>query len=245
MIPILTPEQSAAWDTSAADAGIELATLMETAGRAVAAVIAARYPVRLGDGLLVAAGPGHNGGDGWVVARALHRVGVPVWVTAIPGEGAPLRERMARLGAKRWGARGGSRRPLAQGGAAGGRPARDRCLRAAPASHGAAARAHARSRAARSSRWTVPPGWTSGPVPCTARRGRSSPSPSADSAGGTSSPGTRWETWSWWTSATRRRDPGCRRWSATSMRPDGCGASASGTTRAVGAGWSSWAAMPG
>ena len=98
MIPILTPEQSAAWDTSAADAGIELATLMETAGRAVAAVIAARYPVRLGDGLLVAAGPGHNGGDGWVIARALHRVGVPVWVTAIPGEGAPLRERMARLG---------------------------------------------------------------------------------------------------------------------------------------------------
>jgi hydroxyethylthiazole kinase-like uncharacterized protein yjeF len=98
MIPILTPEQSAAWDTSAADAGIELATLMETAGRAVAAVIAARYPIRLGDGLLVAAGPGHNGGDGWVIARALHRAGVSVWVTAIPGEGAPLRERMARLG---------------------------------------------------------------------------------------------------------------------------------------------------
>jgi ADP-dependent NAD(P)H-hydrate dehydratase / NAD(P)H-hydrate epimerase len=97
MLPILTPEQSAAWDTSAADAGIELATLMETAGRAVAAVIAARYPARLGEGLLVAAGAGHNGGDGWVIARALHRVGVSVWVTAIPGEGAPLRERMARL----------------------------------------------------------------------------------------------------------------------------------------------------
>ncbi len=97
MLPILTPEQSAAWDKAAADAGIELATLMETAGRAVAAVIAARYPARLGDGILVAAGLGHNGGDGWVVARALHRLGVPVWVTAIPGEGAPLRERMARL----------------------------------------------------------------------------------------------------------------------------------------------------
>ncbi len=97
MLPILTPEQSAAWDSAAADAGIELATLMETAGRAVAAVIAGRYPTRLGDGLLVAAGPGHNGGDGWVVARALHRLGVPVWVTATPGEGAPLRERMARL----------------------------------------------------------------------------------------------------------------------------------------------------
>src|SRR5689334_5762245 len=97
MLPILAPEQSAAWDRTAADAGIELATLMENAGRAVAAVIAARYPTRLGDGLLVAAGLGHNGGDGWVVARALHRVGVPVWVTGIPGEGAPLREQMARL----------------------------------------------------------------------------------------------------------------------------------------------------
>ena len=68
MLPILTPEQSAAWDRAAADAGIELATLMETAGRAVAAVIAGRYPTRLGDGLLIAAGPGNNGGDGWVVA---------------------------------------------------------------------------------------------------------------------------------------------------------------------------------
>jgi len=97
MLPILTPEQSAAWDHAATDAGIELATLMESAGRAVAVVTAHRYPTRLADGLLIAAGPGHNGGDGWVVARALHRLGVPVWVTAAPGEGAPLRERMARL----------------------------------------------------------------------------------------------------------------------------------------------------
>jgi hydroxyethylthiazole kinase-like uncharacterized protein yjeF len=97
MLPILTPEQSAAWDRAASDAGIELATLMETAGRAVAAVTAQRYPTRLGDGLLVAVGPGHNGGDGWVMARALHRLGVPVWVTASSGDGAPLRERMAAL----------------------------------------------------------------------------------------------------------------------------------------------------
>jgi hydroxyethylthiazole kinase-like uncharacterized protein yjeF len=97
MLPILTPEQSAAWDGAATDAGIELATLMESAGRAVAAVAAQRYPTRVGEGLLIAAGPGHNGGDGWVVARALHRLGVPVWVTATPGEGAPLRERMAQL----------------------------------------------------------------------------------------------------------------------------------------------------
>ena len=97
MLPILTPDQSAAWDRAAAESGIDLATLMETAGRATAAVLAWRYPSRLRDGVLVAAGPGNNGGDGWVVARALHRLDLPVWVTATPGSGSPLREQMARL----------------------------------------------------------------------------------------------------------------------------------------------------
>jgi NAD(P)H-hydrate epimerase len=95
VLPILTPEQSAAWDRKAVVAGVELATLMECAGRAVVAVLAPRHASRLVEGVLVAAGPGHNGGDGWVVARALHRLDVPVWVTSPGGAGAPLRERMA------------------------------------------------------------------------------------------------------------------------------------------------------
>ena len=70
---------------------------MESAGRAVVAVLAARFSTRLAEGVLIAAGPGHNGGDGWVVARALHRLEVPVWVTSPAGSGAPLRERMAQL----------------------------------------------------------------------------------------------------------------------------------------------------
>ena len=97
MLPILTPEQSAAWDHKAVAAGVELATLMECAGRAVVAVLAPRFATRLSEGVLVAAGPGHNGGDGWVVARALHRLDVPVWVTSPDGAGAPLREHMAGL----------------------------------------------------------------------------------------------------------------------------------------------------
>jgi hydroxyethylthiazole kinase-like uncharacterized protein yjeF len=97
VLPVLSPEQSAAWDRKAVAGGIELATLMECAGRAVLAAIAPRLASRVAQGVLVAAGPGHNGGDGWVMARALHRTGVPVWVTAPPGDGAPLRERMAAL----------------------------------------------------------------------------------------------------------------------------------------------------
>ena len=95
-IPVLTPEQSNSWDRLAVSAGIELATLMESAGRAVAFVLADRYPHLLRSGVLVAAGPGNNGGDGWVVARALHQLEVPIWV-ASPGPGSELRERMAKL----------------------------------------------------------------------------------------------------------------------------------------------------
>src|SRR5439155_23137848 len=57
--------------------------LMETAGRAVAFLIVRDYPAGLTGGALVAAGAGNNGGDGWVVARALPTSGVSVWVAAL------------------------------------------------------------------------------------------------------------------------------------------------------------------
>ena len=81
-IPVVTPEQAAAWDHHAESAGIPLRALMECAGRGVAALAAARFPELLRHGILVAAGAGNNGGDGWVAARALHVSGVPVWVAA-------------------------------------------------------------------------------------------------------------------------------------------------------------------
>src|SRR6185295_17922547 len=55
-----------------------------------AAVITARLPDALRQGVLVAVGTGHNGGDGWVVARALHALGLSVWVTSVVGERRPL-----------------------------------------------------------------------------------------------------------------------------------------------------------
>lgn len=83
MIPILTPAQSAEWDARAAADGRALRLLMELAGRAVANVVVERLADAASRGVLVLTGRGNNGGDGWVVARALHRLGAPVTVRAI------------------------------------------------------------------------------------------------------------------------------------------------------------------
>lgn len=88
-IPVLTPAQAAEWDRRAASAGIRVETLMDAAGRASAAVLAARHGPALRGGVLVAAGPGNNGGDGWALARALHHLAVPVWVTQLAGRPSP------------------------------------------------------------------------------------------------------------------------------------------------------------
>ncbi len=90
MIPILTPADSEAWDAQAETAGIDRATLMECAGRAAATVLLDRFPQAARQGVLVACGSGNNGGDGWVLARALHRLDIPVWVAAIAGGPSPL-----------------------------------------------------------------------------------------------------------------------------------------------------------
>jgi NAD(P)H-hydrate epimerase len=94
-IPVLTPAQSGVWDAQTEASGIPLASLMESAGRAVVSVLANRWPDRAGQGVLIAAGNGNNGGDGWVVARALHRLGAPVWVTTLSGVRSPLCHEMA------------------------------------------------------------------------------------------------------------------------------------------------------
>ena len=72
---VLTPAQAAAVDAAAIRAGLPGASMMETAGRAVAEAIAGRWPEGR---VVVFAGGGNNGGDGLVAARWLHAAGRPV-----------------------------------------------------------------------------------------------------------------------------------------------------------------------
>jgi NAD(P)H-hydrate epimerase len=55
---------------------------MQRAGAAAAAEITARFASLLARGVLVLAGPGNNGGDGWVIARALNAIGITVGVVS-------------------------------------------------------------------------------------------------------------------------------------------------------------------
>ena len=67
-------------DSAAIAAGIPSRALMQRAGAGAAAEIARRFPDEVRAGVVVATGSGNNGGDGWVVAAALHAVGIPVRV---------------------------------------------------------------------------------------------------------------------------------------------------------------------
>jgi ADP-dependent NAD(P)H-hydrate dehydratase / NAD(P)H-hydrate epimerase len=77
---LLTPDEMARADAAAPALGAAGPTLMANAGRAVARAIVRRFrPCRT----LVLAGPGNNGGDGYVVARLLQQMGWPVALAAL------------------------------------------------------------------------------------------------------------------------------------------------------------------
>ena len=85
-LPVLSASEAATWDSLArTQYRIPSRVLMEAAGRACAAVLAREIPDAAagGGGVLVVAGAGNNGGDGWVLARALHAAGIAVSVAAL------------------------------------------------------------------------------------------------------------------------------------------------------------------
>jgi hydroxyethylthiazole kinase-like uncharacterized protein yjeF len=76
MIELLTNAEMGEADRLAIAAGVVGIALMENAGRAVADCVAAKHPA--GARIVVVAGPGNNGGDGFVAARLIAERGYAV-----------------------------------------------------------------------------------------------------------------------------------------------------------------------
>ena len=98
MIELLSNTEMAQADRLTIAGGVAGIDLMERAGRAVADTVAARHPA--GSRIAVVAGPGNNGGDGFVAARLLAGRGYRVRVL-FTGDMARLKGDAA-LAAKTW-----------------------------------------------------------------------------------------------------------------------------------------------
>ena len=98
MIELVTPAEMAKVDAAAVLAGVPSLDLMEAAGAAVAEVAARRWPGV--DRVLVLAGPGNNGGDGFAAARRLAEAGRRVTVALLGGRDALKGDAVAM--AARW-----------------------------------------------------------------------------------------------------------------------------------------------
>lgn len=96
-LPILTAAETVAAEQRVFDAGMEPYALMTKAGEACAEAI---WRIGHTRPTLVLCGPGNNGGDGFVIARALRERGVPVRVAA-RGESRTESSQRARA---EWGA---------------------------------------------------------------------------------------------------------------------------------------------
>ncbi len=94
---LLTVEEMAQADAGAVAAGVPSLMLMEAAGESVVREIRKRWTRR---SVLVLAGPGNNGGDGFVIARRLKAFNWPVRVLLCNGVGPSKGD--AKQNANRW-----------------------------------------------------------------------------------------------------------------------------------------------
>ena len=82
---LVSPEEMGQIDRAAIESGISGYSLMRMAGEAVAACVLRSFPASVR--VVVLCGPGNNGGDGYVAARALVRAGVPVAIHVVGDPG--------------------------------------------------------------------------------------------------------------------------------------------------------------
>jgi NAD(P)H-hydrate epimerase len=86
-LAVLTGQEMRSAEQAAFARGLPSFEAMRRAGRAVAELIARRWPPGALNSILVLCGPGNNGGDGFIIAAALQAGGYPVQVQAIGNAG--------------------------------------------------------------------------------------------------------------------------------------------------------------
>lgn len=89
VVRVVSAAEASHRERAAIAAGTPSRALMQRAGAAAASEIARRWHERLRDGVLLYAGPGNNGGDAWVAARALAASGIAVTVCEAEEARAP------------------------------------------------------------------------------------------------------------------------------------------------------------
>lgn len=82
---LVTPKQMKLIEQAADSMGISYAKMMENAGTALAKFIT-ELPVDLTKGVVIFCGNGNNGGDGYVTARLISQMGIPVSAVLMNGE---------------------------------------------------------------------------------------------------------------------------------------------------------------